>query len=58
MANNAVIYLVGDKDAPKTNQWLAMTNSETEAKRLLEELPGAVTMKEKEVRPRGKRNRG
>lgn len=25
------VYLVGDKDAPKTNQWLMMTNCPTEA---------------------------
>ncbi len=45
MANNAVIYLVGDKNSLKANSYLAMTNSLEEAERLLEELPTAVTIK-------------
>jgi hypothetical protein len=39
------VYLVGDENAPKTNSWLAMTNSADEAARLLEELDGAARMK-------------
>jgi hypothetical protein len=44
------IYLVGDDNAPKTNSWLAMTNSAEEAARLLEELEGASRMKTIEVK--------
>ena len=46
------VYLVGTEESPKTNQWLAMTNSEAEAKNLLETLEGATTFKTIEVNER------
>ena len=46
------VYLVGDEDSPKTNSWLAMTNSIEEANRLMEEMGDtcsfkSITVKEK-----------
>ena len=38
MANSTKVYLVGNEEAPVTNQWEAMTNSILEAERLMEEL--------------------
>jgi hypothetical protein len=45
MTKAVEVYLVGDEDSPKTNSWLAMTNSKTEALNLLETLEGACTYK-------------
>jgi|TARA_R110001606_G_scaffold4960_5_gene23496 hypothetical protein len=39
------IYVVGDKNAPKTNQWDAMTNNEAEANRLVSEGVEGTVMK-------------
>ncbi len=36
------VYLVGDKDSPKTNQWLAMTDSLEEADKLAADIKGAT----------------
>ena len=55
------VYVVGDANAPKTNQWEHMTNSRVEADRLAEELgkviEGITCIKEVTVPPsrRGKR---
>ena len=50
------VYLVGDKDAPKTNSWKAMTNNWSEAERLKAEMGPTATHKVVEVKPqRGKR---
>lgn len=49
------VFLVGTKESPKTNQWLAMTNSLQERDRLLRELEGAETHKSIVVRARGNR---
>ena len=46
------IYLVGTEESPKTNQWLAMTNSLEEVENLLETLEGATTFKTIEVNER------
>jgi len=50
------LYLVGDVHAADTNQWLAMTNSITEASRLLEELEGAARIKTVYVEPNKRTN--
>jgi len=55
--SNTMVYLVGDKDSPKTNQWLSMSNDlELADKRALEVGP-EVTRKTIEVKPpyRGKK---
>ncbi len=39
------IYVVGAKNAPKTNQWDAMTNNEAEANRLVSEGVEGTVMK-------------
>ena len=49
------IYLVGDKDAPKTNSWEAMTNNWNEASRLKTELGPTATHKVVTVEPPRKR---
>lgn len=46
------VWVVGDANAPKTNQWLAMTNDYEAAKGLLGTLEGATEIKEVEVKPR------
>ena len=46
------IYLVGDDDAPKTNQWLAMTNDPQLVEGLMQEV-GATRTKSVFVRPKG-----
>jgi hypothetical protein len=46
------LYLVGDESSPKSNSWLAMTNSPEEATRLLDELEGACTYKSITVKQR------
>lgn len=45
------IYLVGNKDAPKLNQWEAMTNSWSEAERLKGEIGPTATHKVVTVGP-------
>jgi hypothetical protein len=45
------VYVVGDKNAPKTNSWDSMTNSLEEAERLVKELGPQATMKEVKVPP-------
>lgn len=45
------IFLVGDKDSEKKNSWLAMTNNQEEATKLLGTLEGATCMKTVEVKP-------
>ena len=47
------IYLVGDKDAPKTNSWEAMTNNWAEAERLLKDMGVGSTHKVVNVTPKG-----
>jgi hypothetical protein len=50
------IYLVGNADAPKLNQWQAMTNNWLEAEKLLKEMGPTSTHKVVTVAPpRGKR---
>jgi len=49
------VYLVGDAQSPKTNQWLAMTNSTAERDRLLADAGEGATTKEVVVKPRYKR---
>ena len=39
------VYLVGDKDSPKANSWLAMTNNWGEAERLMKEIGPEATHK-------------
>ena len=55
--SNTIIYLVGDKDSPKTNQWLSMTNDEVLADNRALEVGLEATRKTIEVKPpyRGKR---
>ena len=50
------VYLVGDKDSPKTNQWLAMTASLYEADKFALGIKGA-TRKTIEVKPQYKGKR-
>lgn len=50
------LWLVGDKNATKTNSWLAMTNDEAEAQRLLETLDGATCTKSIDVPPARRRH--
>ena len=45
------VYLVGDENSPKTNQWLSMTNSLEEAERLMAEQGHTATMREVAVPP-------
>jgi hypothetical protein len=45
------VYLVGDMDSPKTNQWSAMTNNWAEAEKLLAEMGLNATHKVIEVGP-------
>jgi hypothetical protein len=39
------IFLIGDKDSPKTNNWLAMTNDMEQVAILLDTMEGACTYK-------------
>jgi hypothetical protein len=39
------IYLIGDIDSPKNNNWLAMTNDMEQVAILLDTLEGACTYK-------------
>lgn len=39
------VYLVGDDNSPKTNQWLAMTNCPDEAARIMGEIEEACRIK-------------
>ena len=39
------VYLVGDKEAPKKNQWEYMTNNWAEAERLKQEMGPTATHK-------------
>ncbi len=52
MSGSCKVYLVGDKDAPKKNSWMAITNSLEEAEKFLTETPKAVNMKTIEVKER------
>ena len=56
MSNGTIVYVVGDINAPKTNQWSAMTNDKVEALRLMSE-EGYVQMKEVTVPPPRRRKR-
>ena len=47
------VYLVGDASSPKTNQWLAMTNSWAECERLKAERGPGATHKVVTVPPKG-----
>ena len=50
------VYLVGDKNAPKTNSWASMTNSWEAAEKLLKDMGPTATHKVLDVQPpRGKR---
>jgi len=56
--SNTFVYLVGDKNSPQTNQWLAMCSSEDAADEFEGTLSGPVTRKTIEVKEpyyRGKR---
>jgi hypothetical protein len=39
------IYLIGDRESPTTNSWLAMTNDIKQVEVLMDELEGACTYK-------------
>ncbi len=55
--SNTTVYLVGDKDSPKTNQWLSMSNDIGLADTRALEVGPEATRKTIEVKPpyRGKR---
>lgn len=56
--SSTFIHLVGDKDSPKTNSWLAMCADEEAAQEALETIEGATTTKVVEVKPyRPRRNK-
>lgn len=48
------VYLVGNDESPKTNQWMAMTPSKETAEEYMRE-KGLTTMKAVDTRPKGKR---
>ncbi len=45
------VYVVGDKNSPKTNQWSHMTNNWEEAERLKREMGPEATHRVVEVKP-------
>jgi hypothetical protein len=46
------VYLIGDANSPKTNQWLQMTNCKSTAEAALAEAGEGATFKEVTVRPK------
>lgn len=50
--SNTFVYLVGDAESPKTNQWLAMCASAEAAAEFAKGVEGPVTHKTVEVKPR------
>jgi hypothetical protein len=53
MSGSRKVYLVGNAEAPKTNQWDAMTNNADEAQRLKAPIEGGVIREITVSPPRG-----
>jgi len=51
------VYVMGGPEAPKTNQWLAMTNNWVECERLKAEYGPTATHKVVEVKPPANKRR-
>lgn len=57
MTTETELYLVGDENSEKKNQWLCVTNCYAEACRVLDDEPTACKVKTIKVKPRRKGGR-